>query len=192
MPLRPKDVLAEDPDFEGAARRILQQAAQLIGGRATTKYMRTGGTNVSMRNDRAGPGSLRRQTGRLARSLIGARASQLGGTEGVFDLSPTNNGVRLTYGSKVPYAAIHEYGGQQTVTPRQRRFFWGKYYSTRLASRFEEGGTLSTRAESWKAMALSETLNFPERPYLRPALEDSKEQIVDIAETEAVKVLFND
>jgi len=73
MPTRPSGLINGDADLEAAGRRSLGRGAALIGGTATTKYMRTGGTNVGA-NNQTGPGSLRRQTGRLARSLTGARS----------------------------------------------------------------------------------------------------------------------
>lgn len=64
----------------------------------------------------------------------------------------------------VPYSAIHEYGGTFKITDRQRRFFWAKYSET---------GT-----SMWKALALSETYTIPPRPYLRPAVDEKKNEAV--------------
>jgi len=175
MPPRPSDAIDGDADMQEAAQRALTKGTRLLAGAATNRFMRRGGTNVGP-NNQAGPGTLRRQTGRLARSLIGARQDR-GSEEGIFDLSPTNSGVRLTFGSEVPYAAIHEYGGTQQVTGKQRRFFWAK--------------AAETDADKWRAMALSETLNYPERPYLRPALDRVLDDIVEIVEDEAVKAITN-
>ena len=171
MPPRPSDAIDGTADIQAAAQRGLTKGTRLLAGAATGRFMRRGGTNVGP-NNRAGAGTLRRQTGRLARSLIGARQDR-GGEEGIFDLSPTNSGVRLTFGSEVPYAAIHEYGGTQQVTPKQRRFFWAK--------------AIETDADKWRAMALSDTLTFPERPYLRPALDRVIGDVVEIVEDEVVK-----
>lgn len=177
MPPRPSDVLAEDPDMKGAARRILANAGALIGGTARSKYMRPGGTGDIGPNTQTGPGSLRRQTSRLARSLSD-KPFDRNTPEGVFDLTPTNDGARLTYGSEVPYAATHEYGDRRAVTPRQRGFFWAKYSET--------------DKDKWKAMALSETLEYPKRPYLEPALDDKMDEVVEMAEEEAFKALFDE
>jgi len=171
MPPRPGEVLNEDADMQEAAQRALTKGSRLLAGAATSRFMRSGGTNAG-RNTQAGPGSLRRATGRLARSLIGARQDR-GSEEGIFDLTPTREGARLTFGSEVPYAAVHEYGGRQEVTVKQRRFFWAK--------------AIETEKDKWKAMALSDTLEFPERPYLRPALEATIGDIVGIVEDEAVQ-----
>ena len=185
MPTRPPGLINGDADMESAGRRALSRGAVLIGGTATTKYMRTGGTNVGP-NDQVGPGSLRRQTGRLARSLTGARSAQptpgsiRSAPEGIFDLSPTSSGVQLTYGSKVPYAAAHEEGLNERVNvhthARQQTHFF-----------FEElDSPITVRVHAHSRM-----MNLPERPYLGPALEDTIDQVVDIIEDETIEELFN-
>lgn len=176
MPLRPSDVLAEDPDIKGAARRILANAAVQIGGTATNKYMRESGPTQEP-NTQTGPGSLRIQQSRLARSLRGASFDRAA-PEGVFDLTPTTSGAKLEYGSEVPYAATHEYGDRRPVTTKQRGFFWAKYSET--------------DKDKWKAMALSETLQYPKRQYLEPALDDKIDDVVEMAEEEAFKALFDE
>ena len=60
------------------------------------------------------------------------------------------------------YAAVHEYGGTFTVTPRQRAFFWHKWNET--------------GDEMWKALALSVTYTIPPRPYLRPAIDETRSE----------------
>lgn len=63
-----------------------------------------------------------------------------------------------------PYAKLHNEGGhiRQTVTPRQRRYFWARYHEalTRHKS--------PTEAAMWKRMALSRTLtiNVPKRQFM--------------------------
>lgn len=62
----------------------------------------------------------------------------------------------VTVGSNLPYAGIHNEGGkiEQTITPKQRAFFWAK---------FEE-----TDNDMWKRMALSKKLKIriPRRQFL--------------------------
>jgi len=185
MPTRPSGLINGDADLQSAGRRSLRRGAALIGGTATTKYMRTGGTNVGP-NNQTGPGSLRRQTGRLARSLIGARSAQptpgsiRSAPEGVFDLSPTSNGVRLEYGSKVPYAAAHEYGISERVNvnthTRQQTHIFGEELNSPITVRVH---------------AHSRMMNLPERPYLEQALDDTQGEIVDITEEEVTQELFD-
>ena len=175
----PKEVLNDGADFESAGRRALGKGAALIGGTATTKYMRTGGTDVGP-NNQTGIGSLRRQTGRLARSLTGARSAQptpgslRAAPEGVFDLSPTTGGVRLTYGSEVPYAGVHEDGFSGRVNvhthTRQQTHVFGRELDSPMTVRVH---------------AHSRMMNMPARPYLEPALGDTIDDIKDIVAEEA-------
>jgi hypothetical protein len=63
----------------------------------------------------------------------------------------------------IVYSAVHEYGLEnQVITPRQRRFFWAKWYET--------------NEDMWKALALSRTYTIPARPYLRPAIDSHQRQ----------------
>ena len=57
------------------------------------------------------------------------------------------------------YGAVHEFGYTGVITPRQRSFFWAKWYET--------------QDDMWKALALSHTYTIPARPYLRPASDDA-------------------
>ena len=176
MPPRPSDALNSDADLDSAARRALQQAGPLIGGSAGRKFMREGGTNVGP-NNQTGEGTLRKQTGRLVRSLIGTRQDR-GAAEGIFDISPVADGQRLTFGSNVPYAAVHEYGFSGTVqVPAHQR---------------EQTHVFGTELDSPRTVqvsAHSREMTMPERPYLRPALRDQTDEIVGIVEDEVAKEL---
>lgn len=82
------------------------------------------------------------------------------------------NAIKPSYGanfaevsistSEVPYAAIHQFGGEifQVVTNKQRGFFWFMYSET--------------GDEMWKGMALSKSLliEMPARPYMMFQEED--------------------
>jgi phage gpG-like protein len=61
------------------------------------------------------------------------------------------------------YAQIHNEGGTiiQTVTPRQKGFFWAKHKEAKERNNL-------TDAERWKRMALSKTLtiNMPQRQFM--------------------------
>lgn len=63
----------------------------------------------------------------------------------------------------VPYAQIHNEGGTitQTVTPKQRAFFWAKYYAALKARS-------ATEASMYKGMALAKTLHIkiPKRQFM--------------------------
>jgi len=63
----------------------------------------------------------------------------------------------------IVYSAVHEYGlYNQVITPRQRRFFWAMWNQT--------------KDEMWKALALSVTYTIPPRPYLRPAIDETRRE----------------
>lgn len=91
-------------------------------------------------------GSLMIRTGKLRRSI----QSKI-----------TKNGIRFT--SAMPYADIHNNGGEITVTEKMKRFFWAMYYKSAGAIKTTKTGKISQsgrneklRAEAlgWKALAL--------------------------------------
>lgn len=172
------DVQAFKQRLKQASRKFLREAATVIGGRATTRHMRNLLSSESPHsNPQTGPGTLRRQQGRLARSLPGARSAQTtdssmrGAPGSIFDITVTPNGAVLTYGSKVPYAAIHEHGGSIPVTDRMRGFFWAKH--------------AATGAVRWKRLAIAaeqnQAFHIPARPYLEPALSGALPKLQDMA-----------
>ena len=92
-------------------------------------------------------GSLMMRTGRLRKSLLSPKV--------------TSNGI--VWSSSLPYADIHNNGGEIRVTPQMRKFFWAKYYQTSSATTKKKNGEasssarnkkLSIEAEQWKALAL--------------------------------------
>lgn len=92
-------------------------------------------------------GSLMMRTGRLRKSLLNPKI--------------TSNGI--IWSSSLPYADIHNNGGEMRVTPQMRKFFWAKYYQTSSATTKKKNGEasssarnrkLSIEAEQWKALAL--------------------------------------
>ncbi len=92
-------------------------------------------------------GSLMMRTGRLRKSLLSPKV--------------TSNGI--IWSSSLPYADIHNNGGEIRVTPQMRKFFWAKYYQTSSATTKKKNGEasssarnrkLSIEAEQWKVLAL--------------------------------------
>lgn len=82
-------------------------------------------------------------------SLMAVSGALRRSTEGVV----RGSGVRFT--SSLPYAALHNEGGQITVTAKMKRFFWYKYKRT--------------KDESWKRMALMKVgrvIVMPERRFI--------------------------
>lgn len=68
--------------------------------------------------------------------------------------------------SEMPYAKAHNEGATiiQTVTPRQKKFFWAMYYKE-----LKYGGY--SQASMWKGMAMSKTLTIkiPKRKFMGPS-----------------------
>lgn len=66
-------------------------------------------------------------------------------------------GHNIAWRSSLPYAAIHNEGGEITVTPQMIKFFWAMCYK---ASNAMSGGNsqrntkLSNKAAIWKALTL--------------------------------------
>lgn len=97
-------------------------------------------------------------------------------------------GSSITFYSDLPYAAIHNEGGEIIVTPRMKRYFWHKYYAATGAFGRKKNGTkrndkrtvqLSSEADFWKFMALKKagtTIRIPRRQFLGTSPE--VEQIV--------------
>jgi len=160
--------VADALDDGQVGERILQGAAIRISRAATNKYMQR--DTIGARKQ-SGDGPLRIQTSRLARSLTGAREGTRGRQEGISEITDNT----LTYGTRVPYAATHEYGDTRQVTDAMQAFFWAKHKDT--------------GEDRWKAMALSDTLTFPERSFLRPALRDTATSIAELAAEELTRAI---
>lgn len=95
--------------------------------------------------------------------------------------------------SDLPYAAIHNEGGEIRVTARMKRYFWYRHYSaTGSFGRRKDGSLrkdkknrqLSSEADFWKAMALMKvgaTIRIPQRKFLgtSPEVEAAVRQIIE-------------
>lgn len=128
--LRAKDVL----------RRNVEQASNDMGNLVVANIRKNylGGPR---------PHKLDQDTGRLTTSIK-------------FRLDKGAKHVSIIYGTDVPYARIHEFGGEIKVTKRMRGRFWHL---------FREKGELK-----YKYMALTRKNKFvmKKRSFLRPGLED--------------------
>jgi phage gpG-like protein len=162
--------------LQEVAAEILRDAQQRVGTVATSEYMRDAGKQEAVSdgpsfNNRAGAGTLQVMGGRLARSLTGARTDRAA-PETISQIQVGPGGARLTFGSAVPYAGIHERGGQIPVTEAMRGYFWAQY--------------MNTEDEGWKALALgaenNSTFDIPARPFLEPALSDALPEIQEMTE----------
>lgn len=104
---------------------------------------------------------------------------------------------RVTVGTEVPYAAIHNEGGDIVVTPRMKRFFWAKYREAnggswkRKASPKGGGREGADEAEFWKTLALKKVgsvIHIPQRKFIGESLELT-DKINNTIETEINKIL---
>lgn len=99
----------------------------------------------------------------------------------------------ITFYSDLPYASIHNDGGEIKVTARMKRYFWARYYEARGSFGWRKNGTrrndkknrqLTTEAEFWKAMALmkvGKTIRIPRRRFLgaSPEVEAAVREIIE-------------
>lgn len=99
----------------------------------------------------------------------------------------------ISFSSSLPYAEIHNEGGEITVTAKMKRFFWHKYYEASGSFGRRKDGSkrkdkrtvqLSTEAEFWKMMALMKVgkkIVIPRRRFLGTSPEVEK-MVRDIIE----------
>lgn len=110
----------------------------------------------------------------------------------------------ITFFSDLPYAAIHNDGGEIKVTAKMKRYFWARYYETSGAFGRRKDGTkrrdrrtvqLTDEAEFWKFMALMKvgrTIRIPRRRFLdtSPEVEQAVRDIIEENITEYFNVEF--
>lgn len=84
----------------------------------------------------------------------------------------------ITFYTTLPYAAIHNEGGEIVVTRKMKRFFWVKYYEASGSFGRRKNGDkrrdkrtaqLTDEAEFWRFMALKRagsTIRIPRRRFL--------------------------
>ena len=107
------------------------------------------------------PDRLTVRSGTLLRSLsvgeyIKSFATEAGSNQ-IREVSFEGGQLKVNWGTRVIYSAVHEYGAIAPVTSRMRSFFWRMYYET---------GKLK-----WLKMALKKQLRIPSRPYFLVALQ---------------------
>lgn len=99
----------------------------------------------------------------------------------------------ITFYSDLPYAAIHNEGGEIKVTAKMKRYFWYRYMSARGSFGRKKSGELrndkrnrqlGSEAEFWKAMALikeGKTIKIPKRQFLgmAPEVETEVRKIIE-------------
>ena len=109
------------------------------------------------------------------------------------DISSRTDETSITFTTSLPYAAIHNEGGDIQVTARMKRYFWHRYYEAAGAftrkkngspSRSKRNLSLSTEAEFWKAMALMKVgsvVRIPRRRFIgaAPQMEQAVKEIIE-------------
>lgn len=99
----------------------------------------------------------------------------------------------ITFYTDLPYAAIHNDGGEIVVTEKMKRFFWHKYYEATGSFGRKKNGErrndkrtrqLSTEADFWLFMALKRagtTIRIPRRRFLGtgPEVERIVREIIE-------------
>lgn len=119
-------------------------------------------------------------------------------------------GNSITFYSELPYAAIHNEGGEIVVTERMKRYFRHKFYETQGGfSRKKNNGTkhptlsdgafyawtskmqLNKEAEFWRCMGLMKvgsTIKIPKRQFLgkSPEVEAAVREIIEENLTEYI------
>lgn len=99
----------------------------------------------------------------------------------------------IQFFTTVPYAGIHNAGGEIVVTARMKKFFWHKMYAAQGSFGRKKDGSrrndkrtvqLSSEAEFWKHMALMKVgskIRIPKRQFLgvSPEVEQSVREIIE-------------
>lgn len=108
-------------------------------------------------------------------------------------ISSRSDSESITFFTSLPYAAIHNEGGEIKVTQKMKSFFWHKYYeATGSFGRKKDGSPrkdkrtvqLGSEAEFWKLMALmkvGKSIKIPKRRFLgaSPEVEKAVREIIE-------------
>ena len=108
-------------------------------------------------------------------------------------ISSRISGNTITFYSDLPYAGIHNDGGEIRVMARMKRFFWAKYRETCGSFGYRKNGLrrqdkrnlqLTAEAEFWRSMALKKVVSvirMPRRQFLgtHPKLEQAVRSIIE-------------
>ena len=123
-------------------------------------------------------GSLMMRSGKLRRSVLSKQ-----------------NGNSVSWSSSLPYASIHNEGGEMEVTAKMKSFFWAMYYKASGAvgkEKTERSKRLSAEAQQWKNLALmkiGQKMKIEQRQFIgdHPVVRQRIEDIIgtNIKELEA-------
>lgn len=115
----------------------------------------------------------------------------------------TPNGI--VWSSSLPYADIHNKGGEITVTPQMKKYFWAMYYKTAGAMGKKKNGELrqnqrnnrlSMEAKQFKSFALMKVgtkIKIPKRQFIghHPEIDKAIKEILNHNFEELQKNLIN-
>lgn len=151
-------------NLKGVFEKLASFARTRIARSATSRYMRDVGiAGVGTRRSPDDAGPLRRVTGRLSRSITGARDA--GEAESIFELTIRGTGASIIGGSEVPYARVHEEGFNGSVTvPTHTRTITQAFGRPIAPTTVTVGSFVRYQ-------------NISARPFLGPAVEDEKVNI---------------
>lgn len=120
-------------------------------------------------------------------------------------IKPRNDGSGITWSSSLPYANLHNLGGEVVVTQKMKSFFWAMFYkSSGAVSKTAKGDArnndrnkkLSAEAQIWKSLALQkvgEKMKIKQRQFIgdHPRVRQRIETIVDKNMKELQQQLLN-
>lgn len=99
------------------------------------------------------------------------------------------SGRRIEISNSTAYASIHNTGGEISVTPGMKKFFWAMYYKATGAvsktGKTKRDVKLTAEGEYWKSLALIKVgskIKIPKRQFFghHPKLDAAIEEVVDL------------
>jgi phage gpG-like protein len=110
-------------------------------------------------------------------------------------IKSTIEGEAIVWQSSLPYMALHNEGGEITVTPKMLKFFWAMYYKASNAvtktkkgkvSNTQRNRKLTTESAIWKNLALMKVgskIKIPKRQFIgnHPQVDASVKPVVNDA-----------
>lgn len=119
-------------------------------------------------------------------------------------LRASSQGNKILFSSSVPYASIHNEGGEIKITPQMRKYFWYMYYKNMQGISFNveskkaktaKMAEKNSTAEYYKNMAMhkGDTIKMPKRQFIGYHRSQDKviEKIVNDNMTETIQTLMD-
>jgi len=165
-------------DFKALEKRIINDVAVEAADEFDRNFERKGFFNqkwptTKIHNSR---GTLLNRSGNLRRSI-----------------KYTVSGGMIKFTSSLPYASIHNQGGEIVVTAKMKKFFWAMYYKSSGGITTKASGSeskskrnvkLTAEAEKWKGFALmkvGQKIKIQKRQFIgnHPDITKAVKSIVD-------------